>query len=136
MWISAILSVALLAATAGSVAAAEPKPGLHRLLARRLLEQKALRGQPSGGADAGVPQIHATDFAGEAIGCITLPRWEMRSFGYPGHAFACEEAAGGEVLGAVLDRLGRRRCLIEGAYAGDDCYELRICDVPETLCVR
>jgi hypothetical protein len=38
----------------------------------------------------------------------------MRSFGYPGHAFACEEAAHGEVLGAVLDRRGQRRCFIEG----------------------
>jgi hypothetical protein len=105
--------------------------GLYRALAGKL-------GAETRAADAlaGVPQTHATDFAGDAIGCVTLSRREMRSFGYFGIAFACEEAASGEVLGAVLDRRGLRRCLIEGDYVGDDCYRMRICNVPETLCVR
>lgn len=111
------------------------QPGLHRLLATRLLAAKAAPAPSTPAADAGVPSTHTTDFAGEAIGCITFARREMRSFGYPGHAFACEEAGSGEVLGAVLNRVGRRLCTIEGVYAGDDCYDLTICDEPETLCL-
>lgn len=133
MWITAIVPAALaLASLASAAAAAERKPGLHRMVAEKLLERKASRET----RDAGVPQTHVTDFGSDAIGCLTLPRWEMRSFGYPGHAFACEEAAGGEVMGAVLDRRGRTLCFIEGAYTGDDCYDLSICDESETLCVR
>src|SRR5262245_32372182 len=128
---AAVLTLAL-----GGEAAAERTEGLHRLVASRLPARRAQRAGRSVGPRAGVPQTHATDFAGDGIGCITLTRREMRSFGYPGHAFACEEAAAGEVLGAVLDRNGRRRCLISGGYAGDDCYDLTICRVAETLCVR
>lgn len=105
------------------------------MLVGKLVEQKA-RAQTPGDHTAAVPHTHSTDFAGDGIGCITLTRSEMRSFGYPGHAFACEEAVAGEVLGAVLDRQGRRRCFIEGEYAGDDCYDLSICDVAETLCLH
>ena len=133
-----LLAAALVAATLGlvSAAAAEPRPGLHRLLAERLLAEKTKTPDTPADPATGTPQIHATDFAGENIGCITLSRREMRRFGYPGHAFVCEEASKGEVLGAVLDRQGRRRCLIEGDYTGDDCYTLTICKVQETLCVR
>ena len=129
-----LFAAALVAATLELAGAAEPRPGLHRLVAERLAAEKARR--PETPPSAGTPQIHATDFAGENIGCITLSRREMRRFGYPGHAFVCEEASAGEVLGAVLDRLGRRRCLIVGDYTGDDCYSLTICSVQETLCVR
>lgn len=128
------LTAGLIAATLATVAPAAPRPGLHRLVAERLAAEKN-RG-PTTPPTAGTPQTHSTDFAGRNIGCITLSRREMRRFGYPGHAFVCEEAAEGEVLGAVLDRWGIRRCLIEGDYTGDDCYALTICDVPETLCVR
>ena len=129
-----LFAAALVAATLALAGAAEPRPGLHRLVAERLTAEKGRR--PETPPSAGTPQIHATDFAGESIGCITLSRREMRRFGYPGHAFVCEEASQGEVLGAVLDRQGRRRCLIEGDYTGDDCYTLTICRVQETLCVR
>jgi hypothetical protein len=131
-----LLPVGLIAATLATAAPATPRPGLHRLVAERLAAEKAKRPGPPSSPAAGMPQTHSTDFAGENIGCITLSRREMRRFGYPGHAFVCEEAAQGEVLGAVLDRQGFRRCLIEGDYAGDDCYSLTICDVAETLCVR
>jgi hypothetical protein len=135
MWTTALVCTALLAASLASEATAERKPGLHRLLAGKLVERKA-GVRPPADATTGVPQTHSTDFAGDAIGCITLTRREMRSFGYPGHAFACEEAAAGEVLGAVLSRQGRTLCRIDGVYAGEDCYDLTICDVAETLCVR
>jgi len=130
------LCAALLTMALGSEAAAERTEGLHRLVATRLAARRAERSAQPADPGTGVPQTHATDFAGDAIGCITLTRREMRSYGYPGHAFVCEEAAAGEVLGAVLDRNGRRRCLITGGYAGDDCYDLAICGVSETLCVR
>ncbi len=135
MWTTAIVCAALLTTGLASEAAAERKAGLHRLLAGKLVERKA-RGRTTADTTAGVPQTHSTDFAGDGIGCITLTRREMRSFGYPGHAFACEEAAAGEVLGAVLNRQGRMLCQIDGVYAGDDCYDLTVCDVAETLCVR
>jgi hypothetical protein len=137
MWSSVIpLCAALLAMALGSGAAAERKEGLHRLVATRLAARRAERAAQPADLGTGVPQTHATDFAGDAIGCITLTRREMRSYGYPGHAFVCEEASAGEVLGAVLDRNGRRRCRITGGYTGDDCYDLAICEVSETLCVR
>jgi hypothetical protein len=82
------------------------------------------------------PQTHATDFATDHIGCITLTRGEMRGLGYGGHAFACEESSAAEVLGALLDRAGRVRCEISGFYVGDGCYDLAICDVLETLCLE
>ncbi len=134
-----LLAAAVAAVTLGlaPVATADPRPGIHRLVAERLVAGKGRRS--AAGAvtpEAGAPQTHATDFAGDNIGCITLSRREMRRFGYPGHAFVCEEAAQGEVLGAVLDRWGYRRCGITGDYDGDDCYTLAICGVRETLCVR
>jgi hypothetical protein len=134
-----VLAAALMATTLGLTAAADAavRPGLHRLVAERLAAEKPQRPAPTLVAPTtGTPLTHATDFAGDNIGCITLSRREMRRFGYPGHAFVCEEAAQGEVLGAVLDRWGARRCLISGDYTGNDCYTLTICDVPETLCVR
>lgn len=130
-----LLAAALVTATLG-LASAEPRPGLHRLLAEQLLAEKTKKADTPSSPATGTPQTHATDFAGTNIGCITLSRREMRRFGYPGHAFVCEEASEGEVLGAVLDRQGYRRCRIEGSYSGDDCYALTICNVSETLCVR
>lgn len=82
------------------------------------------------------PQTHSTDFAGETLGCITLRRYEMRDLGYPGHAFLCEDDASGEVLGAVLSRTGRVVCHISGQYTDDSCFDLTICDVDDSLCVR
>jgi hypothetical protein len=119
-------AVALLLGAVPSSISAARRPGLGRLLAERLMQKKA---QPR-------PQTHATDFGTDAIGCVTLPRWELRRFGYPGHAFACEEGVHGEVLGAVLDRAGRTLCYIVGAYEGDGCYDIDICDQVETLCVE
>src|SRR5262245_41710893 len=131
-----LLGASALAIGLGTAAAGEPSAELRRLVARKLVAGRATRVAPPADASTGVPQTHVTDFAGQGIGCITLTRREMRSFGYSGHAFACEEAAAGEVLGAVLDRDGRTRCRIAGRYAGDDCYDLTICRVAETLCVR
>lgn len=121
-----LAGLALLALAGSAAAKPEDSRGLARALAEKLHAAKP-----------GAPQArtHSTDFAGENIGCITMPRREMRSFGYPGHAFVCEEA-GGEVLGAVLDRFGYVRCHIAGEYVGDDCYEIDLCDNAETLCVR
>jgi hypothetical protein len=81
-------------------------------------------------------QIHATDFQGTNIGCIILPRYELRRYGYPGHAMLCEEASAGEVLGAVLSRTGRQLCDISGVYTGDFCYDIDICGNAETLCTQ
>src|SRR5205823_4703835 len=60
------------------------------------------------------PETHTTDFQGDSLGCITLTAWELRQFGYRGHAFFCEDAGTGEVLGAVLTRGGFVRCHISG----------------------
>jgi len=110
----------------GPVAAAERDPhGLAQALAKRLT---ARRQAP--------PQTHATDFAGTDIGCIVMPRFELRHYGYPGHAMLCEAAISGEVLGAVLNRNGRQLCDIAGFYVGDFCYDFDICGTPETLCVQ
>lgn len=106
-------------------ARAEPSPsGLARALAAKLVAARSLR-----------PRTHATDFGTEAIGCITLARWELRRFGYAGHAFLCEEGATSTVLGAVQNRAGVVRCYITGVYAGDACYDLNICGIPESACV-
>jgi hypothetical protein len=109
---------------AGRVGGAETG-GLARGMAERLMARKSLR-----------PETHATDFAGDTLGCITLTAAELRRFGYPGHAFFCENAATGEVLGAVLGRYGRVYCSISGDYAGDGCYDFTLCDVPDSACVR
>jgi hypothetical protein len=79
--------------------------------------------------------LGTTDFQGTDIGCIILPRRELRPFGYPGHGFFCEVAATGEILGGVVNRSGRQLCEIRGAYTGDSCYDFDICGVAETLCV-
>ena len=100
----------------------------HRELAKRLA---ARRQAP--------PQTHATDFAGTDIGCIILPRFELRPYGYPGHGFLCEVNATGEVLGAVLNKKGRQLCDIVGFFINDGdadlCYEFDICGTRETLCI-
>jgi len=119
------LAVALVALAVPARAAEDPA-GLARAVA------EGLRARAAGGHARANP----TDFAGQQIGCILMPRREMRRYGYRGHAFACEEEGTGEVLGAVLDRLGRPRCRIAGAYAGQSCYDITICGVPETLCVQ
>jgi hypothetical protein len=123
------LSLILLAAATAPAAARHPRDahGLARKLVDKLVGRSA--GQPR-------PQTHSTDFAGETLGCITLQRFEMRSLGYPGHAFLCEEESTGEVIGAVLSRSGRVVCDIRGEYAGDDCYTLEICGEADSLCVR
>ena len=109
----------------GSGQGAEPdKHGLARALTDRLTTRRL------------VPRTHATDFAGTELGCILLPRRELRPYGYPGHAFLCEDAQSGEVLGAVLNRRGARLCTIEGSYVDDLCYDFDICDIPETACVE
>ena len=98
---------------------------LASALAARLLAKKSL-----------TPRTHTTDFAIDQLGCITLTVRELRAFGFAGHAFVCEEPQSGAVLGAVLNRRGVVRCHISGWYAGDACYDLSICDEPETACVR
>lgn len=109
---------------AGPVLAAERDPrGLGQALAKKLRERPARAA------------IHATDFAGTDLGCIILPRHEIRPYGYPGHAFLCEADVSGEVLGAVLNRRGRQLCEIRGFYVGDLCYDFDICGYAETLCV-
>ena len=109
----------------GPVAAAERDPhGLAQELAKRL---NARRNSAA---------IHATDFQGTDIGCIILQRFELRPFGYPGHALLCEVNGTGEVLGAVMAKSGRQLCDIRGVYTGDFCYDFDICETPETLCVE
>jgi len=125
-----LLTGILLGTLLGSpVAAAERDPrGLAEALAKRFT---ARRKAP--------PQIHATDFQGTDIGCIILPRFEIRPYGYPGHAVLCEANVSGEVLGAVVNRRGIKLCEIRGAYrneADDFCYDFDICETPETLCVQ
>ena len=81
------------------------------------------------------PETHTTDFQGDSLGCITLTAWELRQFGFRGHAFFCEDAATGEVLGAVLTRGGFVRCHISGDYVGEGCYAFTICGVADGACV-
>lgn len=121
-----LLALVLLLAGGPALAVSPDRRGAAEAVARALAARKTDR----------QPRLHTTDFALDHVGCIVMPRAEMRRFGYPGHAFACEEVTAGEVLGAILDRRGRRICDIAGAYAGDDCYELTFCDVPERLCVH
>jgi len=122
---SLLVALLLALATPGPAAARRSGGSLGRALATKLLARKALK-----------PETHATDFATDHIGCITLASWELRDFGFRGHAFLCEEATAGEVLGAVLNRAGVVRCHITGFYVGDLCYDLEICGVPETACVE
>jgi hypothetical protein len=82
--------------------------------------------------------LGTTDFQGTDIGCIVMPRYELRRYRYPGHAMLCEVAATGEVLGAVLNKQGRRICDITGSFVddGNDCYAINICGNDETLCIQ
>ena len=81
--------------------------------------------------------LDTTDFQGTGIGCIVMPRFELRRYRYPGHAMLCEVDATGEVLGAVLNKGGRRICDITGAFTeGTTCYAINICGNDETLCVE
>jgi hypothetical protein len=104
-----------------AVAGERDQHGLGEALARQLIARRASSA------------IHTTDFQGTDLGCIILPRRELRPYGYPGHAFLCEHAQTGEVLGAVLNRTGRRLCDIQGAYSGNACYDLDICGYAERL---
>jgi hypothetical protein len=98
-----------------------------RGLAKAIAEKLAAKRQSAA--------IHGTDFQGTDIGCIILPRRELRPFGYPGHGFFCEVAATGEVLGGLVNKKGNQLCEIRGAYTADLCYDFDICGVAETLCV-
>jgi|SRR5690349_8573300 len=120
----AALAVATLLA-ADAVAADRDPHGLARAIAERLAAKRRV-----------AATLDATDFQGTDIGCIILPRRELRPFGYPGHGFFCEVGASGEILGALVNRTGRKLCEIRGAYSGNFCYAFDICDVPETLCVQ
>src|SRR5690348_5228132 len=106
-----IRTLAVLTALALPVNAALAAPPQPKALAQALAGK--LRAHP-----AIAPQTHTTDFGDDAIGCITLTRWELADFGYRGHAFLCEEGATEEVLGAVLSRAGLVRCHITGHYVG------------------
>jgi hypothetical protein len=120
----AVVAVVVLPLSAHAADAQRPD-ALADALARALVERRAeLR-----------PQTHATDFGNDAIGCITVTRRDLRRFGYSGHAFLCEEGASAQVLGAVLDAAGRRRCFISGFYAGELCYDFDICGFHDTACV-
>ena len=121
-----VLATLLLGGLLGGVAvAADPDPhGLAKTIAERLAAKRRT-----------AAILDATDFQGTDLGCIILPRRELRPFGYPGHGFFCEAAVSGEILGGVLNRSGRQLCEIRGSYTGDFCYAFDICGVPETLCV-
>jgi hypothetical protein len=127
-----------------------PRALLAGILLGTMMVGPALAAQRDshGLAEAIVKKLHArrqyaasldtTDFQGTDIGCIVMPRFELRRYRYPGHAMLCEVAATGEVLGAVLNKGGRRVCDITGAFLSDgtDCYAINICDNDETLCVQ
>ncbi len=115
-----------LASATGGVMAAERDPrGLAQAIAERLAARRRV-----------ATDLAATDFQGTDLGCIILPRRELRPHGYPGHGFFCEAAVSGEILGGVVNRNGRKLCEIRGAYSGNFCYAFDICGVPETLCVQ
>ena len=119
-----IIAVVLALAALSRPAAAADRDAFARAIATKLSARKAIR-----------PETHTTDFRGDSLGCITLTAWELRQFGFRGHAFFCEDAATGEVLGAVLTRGGVVRCFISGDYVGDGCYDFTICGVPDGACV-
>ena len=121
--IGIVVLVLGLVAVGRPAAAADPS-AFARGIAKKLIARKVIR-----------PETHTTDFQGDSLGCITLTAWELRQFGYPGHAFFCEEAATGEVLGAVLTRRGAVSCYISGDYVGDGCYDFTICGVADGACV-
>ena len=118
-----LLGTLIAFALAVPAAAREPDPrGLGQALVNRLGARRA-------------SDLAATDFSSGNLGCIVLPQREVRPHGFPGHAFLCEDGSTGNVLGALLSKKGIRRCTILGAYAGDFCYDITICDTPEHLCV-
>jgi hypothetical protein len=121
-----LLATLLLGTMLGGVAVAtEPDPhGLAKAIAERLAAKRRT-----------AAVLDATDFQGTDLGCIILPRRELRPFGYAGHGFFCEAAVSGEILGGTLNRSGRQLCEIRGTYSGDFCYDFDICGVAERLCV-
>ena len=71
----------------GSALAAErDSHGLAKAIAEKLHQRRQ------------TAAIHTTDFQGTDIGCIVMPRFELRRYRYPGHAMICEVASTGEVL--------------------------------------
>lgn len=121
----AIAAVLLTLGAVGSHTVAADRGAFARAIAEKLIADKALRSK-----------THTTDFEGDSLGCITFTAKELRDFGYRGHAFFCEAAATGEVLGAVLNRSGVIRCSISGDYVGDGCYDFTICGVEDSVCVE
>jgi hypothetical protein len=136
MRVACSFAVLVFALSLTAAEAATPKPGFGKALATKLMAKKQAAASSDGAGSAFRPKTHTTDFGSDAIGCITLTRWELNDFGYAGHAFLCEEGATSEVLGAVLSRTGVLRCYISGVYTGDGCYDFDICDIPETACVE
>ena len=106
--------------------AAEDPHGLAQAFVQRIAERKGTI----------APQTHTTDFQSTELGCIALTTSELRRFGYRGHAFFCEDAGTGEILGAVLSRRGAVRCRIDGAYVGDACYSFNICGFADSACIN
>lgn len=120
-----LLVAILLGTILGGVALAGERD--TRGLAKAIAEKLAAKRQSAA--------IHATDFQGTDLGCIILPRFELRPFGYPGHGFFCEANTTGEILGAVVNKKGRQLCEIRGFYTDDFCYDFDICGFAESLCV-
>lgn len=96
---SAVAAVLLTLGAVGSHAVAADRGAFARAIAEKLIANKTLRSR-----------THTTDVQGDSLGCITFTTKELRHFGYRGHAFFCEAALTGEVLGAVLNRSGVVRC--------------------------
>jgi len=112
---------------AGSALAAErDSHGLAKAIAEKLHARRQY-----------AASIDTTDFSGTDIGCIVMPRFELRRYRYPGHAMICEVASTGEVLGTLLNKGGRRICDITGAFTeATTCYAINICGNDETLCIQ
>jgi len=67
---------------AGSALAAErDSHGLAKAIAEKLHARRQY-----------AASIDTTDFSGTDIGCIVMPRFELRRYRYPGHAMICEVA--------------------------------------------
>ena len=125
-----IVAAFLLATALAPPARGSDPSGFARAIAQKL------RAEKDSASGTLRPETHTTDFRGDSLGCITLTAGELRDFGYRGHAFFCESAGTGEVLGAVLTRSGRIRCFVSGDYVGDGCYAFTICGVPDGACVQ
>lgn len=120
----ALAVVLLTLGAVGPPAVVADRGAFARAIAEKLIADKALSAK-----------THTTDFQGDSLGCITLTTSELRHFGYRGHAFFCEDAFTGEVLGGVLNRSGVVRCVISGDYVGGGCYDFTICGVADSGCV-